>query len=229
MEIVLQEAISAHSLPLTILLGLIGIYWLLSLIGLMDFDALDGAIGTDSHHTDAVGEGDGHGHDQGDDHSPGFFGSLMKVLGATDAPVMFVITLFTLLLWAANLLGNIYLNAGDSGTLATGIFGGSIAVAFIMTRLLVRPLRPLMKLIRDTENRVPLVGLSGTVRSLTVTDAGGQIEVLRDGAPILLQARVAPGREPLSRGTEVLVVLEDESRPGTFLVRPLALAGESAS
>ena len=44
MHAVLEEAISAHSLPLTILLGLVALYWIASLIGLMDFDALERAV-----------------------------------------------------------------------------------------------------------------------------------------------------------------------------------------
>lgn len=235
MATVLQEAISAYNLPLTLLLGLIGLYWLTSLIGLMDFDALDGVLGLDSDgggdaggveaqsSDSAHGNGDEGGHEKGDDegHGHGFMGTLMHVLGATDAPVMFVITLFSLLLWGANMLGNIYLNDMRSGTFATGILGASLAGAFVLTRVLVRPLRPLMRLLRDTEKRAPIEGLTGTVRSLSVGESEGQVEVLRDGAPILLHARISPGREPLPRGMEVLVVAEIETGKGIYTVRPL--------
>ena len=229
MSTVLQEAISAYNLPLTLLLGLIGLYWLISLIGLMDFDALDGVLGTDSDgHGQGHDAGDGDHGDGDDGHGQGFFAGLMKVMGATDAPIMFVITLYSLLLWSGNMLGNIYLNGSRSGSVATGILAGSLVGAFVLTRLLVRPLRPLMKLIRDTEARVPLVGLTGTVRSLTLTETDGQVEVLRDGAPILLHARIAPGREPLPRGAEVLIVarIEGAGDRDVYTVRPLGLPGE---
>ena len=41
MQEVIQEAISAYNLPLTIVLGLVAVYWLISLAGVMEFDALD--------------------------------------------------------------------------------------------------------------------------------------------------------------------------------------------
>ena len=243
MHAVLQEAISAYSLPLTIIVGVIGLYWLVALIGVMDFDALDGALGLDGDagggevdvDAGADGEGidadaDGDGGDHGD-HSggPGFLTSVLKVMGATDAPLMFVMTVFSLVLWGANVLGNIYFNAGRSSSLATLILVAALVGAFVMTRVLVRPLRPLMRLMRDTEKRIPIVGLTGKVRSLSITEKGGQVEVLRDGATILLHARVAEGRDPLPRGTEVLVVLQDEDEKGAYLVRPLSIQETSDS
>ncbi|MCB1093055.1 MAG: hypothetical protein KDL87_16070 [Verrucomicrobiae bacterium] len=241
MHAVLQEAISAYSLPLTIIVGVIGLYWLVALIGVMDFDALDGALGLDGDagggevDVDAGADGDGmdadgDGGDHGD-HSggPGFLSSVLKVMGATDAPLMFVMTVFSLVLWGANVLGNIYFNAGRSSSLATLILVAALVGAFVMTRVLVRPLRPLMRLMRDTEKRIPIVGLTGKVRSLSITEKGGQVEVLRDGATILLHARVAEGRDPLPRGTEVLVVLQDEDEKGAYLVRPLSIQERSDS
>jgi hypothetical protein len=77
-----------------------------------------------------------------------------------------------------------------------------------------------MRLMRDTEKRAPIAGLTGTVRSLEVTADSGQVEVERDGASILLHARVGEGSAALPRGTRVLVVME-EGEQGAYLVRPI--------
>lgn len=222
MHTVIQEAISAHNLPLTILLGLVAVYWLISLAGVMDFDALDGVLGLDSDGADVdvdVDSADDMAHDhQG---SENFLHTTIKVLGATDAPIMFVLTLYSLTLWAGNLLGNIYFNAADSGSRATVIFLAALATSFVVTRLTIRPLRPLMRLLRDTEKREPLIGMSGSVRSLSVTLESGQVEVVRDGAPILLHARIGEEGNALPRGTEVLIVMKDEESE-VYIVRPLS-------
>lgn len=224
MHTVIHEAISAHNLPLTILLGLVAVYWLVSLAGVMDFDALDGVLGLDSDGADVdvdvdVDSADDMAHDhQG---SGNLLHTTIKVLGATDAPIMFVLTLYSLTLWAGNLLGNIYFNATDSGSRATVIFLAALAGSFVVTRLTIRPLRPLMRLLRDTEKREPLIGMSGSVRSLSVTRESGQVEVVRDGAPILLHARIGEEGNDLPRGTEVLIVMKDEDSE-VYIVRPLS-------
>lgn len=210
MNAVLQEAISANNLPLTILLGLVALYWLATLIGLMDFDAIDGFLGLDNDGTGSDGaESDG-----------GFLNGLLKGIGLADAPVMFILTLFTLFLWGGNVLGNIYFNPDETGAAGTIILMVALVLAFVVTRLTIRPLRPLMRLMRDTEKRAPIAGLTGTVRSLEVNSDSGQVEVERDGASILLHARVGEGSDALPRGTRVLVVME-EGEQGAYLVRPI--------
>ncbi len=209
MHAVLEEAISANNLPLTILLGLVALYWIATLVGLMDFDALDGFLGLDH---DSSGT-------EGQESEGSFLNGMLKGIGLADAPVMFILTLFSLFLWGGNVLGNIYFNpAGDAtGTIVLVV---ALVASFLLTRLAIRPLRPLMRLMRDTEKRVPISGLTGTVRSLEVTTQSGQVEVERDGATILLHARVSEGTAALPRGTKVLVVME-EGEEGAYLVRPL--------
>ncbi len=210
MNAVLQEAVSANNLPLTILLGLVAFYWIAAIVGLMDFDALDGFLGLDHESSGPAGaESEG-----------GFLNGLLKGIGLSDAPVFFILTLFSLFLWGGNVLGNIYFNPDGAAATGTLILVAALVLAFVVTRLTIRPLRPLMRLMRDTEKRVPLAGLTGTVRSLEVTNHSGQVEVERDGASILLHARVGEGSDALPRGTRVLVVME-EGEQGAYLVRPL--------
>lgn len=208
MHEVLQESISPHNLPLTILLGLVAIYWLATLVGLMDIDALDGFLGLDD---------DG---EPGNDANGGALHGVIKALGFADAPLMFILTVFSLILWGANVLGNLYFNPEATGGIGAIVLVCALVSAFAVTRLTIRPLRPLMRLMRDTEKRVAISGLTGTVRSLSVTNDSGQVEVERDGASILLHARVGAGAKPLPRGTKVLVVMA-EGEDGTYLVRPL--------
>lgn len=220
-----QESFDPYNLPFTILLIAVAGYWIIGLFGLIDIDALDGIDGVDGVDSDLSVDVDVDGIQGGDDggHSiaGAFFNGLLKAVGASDAPIIFIISLFSLFLWALNVLGNHYFNAAGSGSFATMLLIPVVIGAFILTRLLIRPLRPLMKLIKDTEKPVAIVGASGSVRSTALDSEGyGQIEVETGDRSLLLRARLSEKSEPLSKGAGVLVVSHDVENEA-YIVRPL--------
>lgn len=80
--------------------------------------------------------------------------------------------------------------------------------------LLVLFLRPLWALMRSAcrSDRNPLLlGLPGVVRSGEVTAEFGQVEVVVDGAHVLVHARAAGG-ESFRRGEPVVLVQHDPER-----------------
>jgi hypothetical protein len=250
---IFQEAIKGYNLPLTILVGMIGLYWVISLFGFIDFESIDHAVGLDDvggHDFDAGVEvdagdvhvdADGHDFDAGDhstdvdgadhdhahthhDHSPNAFQATLRFLGASDAPIMFVLTLFALYTWGGNMLANFYFNDAGTNAQANILLLGVVVGALILTKITVRPLRPVMKMMRSASSpgSKPLTGRQGTVRSKEITVDYGQIEIYVDGASILLNARLSDGCAPQPRGAEVLVVSKDEDRD-LYIVRPLSL------
>ena len=52
----------------------------------------------------------------------GVFGFLMRAVNAQDVPVMLVLSLLTLFMWAVAIASNYYLNPGQSSTVALGLF-----------------------------------------------------------------------------------------------------------
>lgn len=243
-----QQAISAYNLPLTILLGVMIVYWLVAIFGLIDFESADNALQLDSEmdmDLDVDGAVDGDmdfdtdveaggelesaddvdgGHEHLGKSGPGFGLGLVqgffRFLGAVDAPVMFVLTLLIFYTWALNLAGNYYLNSSESMTLANLFVIGALVLAVFLTKISVRPLRPVAQAMRNASKNEPVIGRSGTVRSRELTCEYGQIEVITDGASSLLNVRLSDGCEPVPRGTEVLVVSQDETR-NLYVVRPL--------
>ena len=264
---IFQEAIKGYNLPLTILVAMIGIYWVISLFGFIDFESIDHAVGLDDvgggHDFDAgVDTGDvhidadGHDIDAGDhdhdfdvdsdvdvdgadhdhthdhhpthvhhDHSPNAFQATLRFLGASDAPIMFVLTLFALYTWGGNMLANYYFNDAGTNAQANILLLGVVVGALILTKITVRPLRPVMKMMRSASSpgSKPVTGLQGTVRSKEITTDYGQVEIYVDSASILLNARLSDGCAPVLRGSEVLIVSKDEERD-LYIVRPLSPA-----
>jgi len=215
-------ATSTPMLPLTILLVPVAIYWVLSILGAVDHDHfggvdLDGSIDAQHH----GGGGDGHSH-SGDGHPLGeVMHGALRMLNAQGVPLMMVLSVLVAYLWGCSMLGNLWFNKALSGSTGTLVSIGALVVAIILTRLTVTPLKPLFRLIQDDpEPQKPVLGRTGVVRTAQVNEREGQVEVENAGAPLLLNARIAAGSPPLSRGTSVLVIRYDDST-GLYIVRSL--------
>jgi len=206
-------AISPQVLPLTILLVPVALYWLLNLLGAVDLDFLDVDVDLDHH-----GGHDSH-HDSS--HDSWFHGAL-RFVNATDVPVMIVLSFLVILLWACTMIGNVWFNTQQSGLTGGIIVGTALVASVILTRFAVAPLKPFFRLIRaDNEKHPPVVGRTGIVRTAWVDERTGQVEIEMQGAPLLLNARVASGSSPISRNTEILVISHD-IETGVYTVRSLS-------
>ena len=204
-------AISPQVLPLTILLVPVALYWLLNVLGAVDLDFLDVDLdhhgGHDSHHDSS--------------HDSWFHGAL-RFVNATDVPVMIVLSVLVILLWACAMIGNLWFNTQQSGMTGSIIAVAALFAAVILTRFVVAPLKPFFRLIRaDDEKHPPVVGRTGTVRTALVDERSGQVEIEMQGAPLLINARVAIGTISLPRNTEVIVIGSDPET-GIYTVRSLS-------
>lgn len=214
-----REAILPVNLPFTILLGVVILYWVIGLMGLVDLDAGGGETeGIDALAGEGV-EGDLGDAEAGDSTGGGFLKGLLWAVGASDAPLIFVISLFYVLLWAFNVAANHYFNPAFEGGKATLLLLPVVVGAFVLTRLLVRPLRPVMKMIRDSEKPVEIVGSSGVVRSSTLDREFGEVEIETAERTLILRARVSDETE-LAKGDRILVVSREEEGD-TYIVRAL--------
>ena len=206
-----EQAILFYNLPLTVLLGFVVLFWLLSLLGTVDLDTIDIDLDVDA---DADGV---------DGAVNGFFGFLLRFVNAQDVPVMIIMSLLTLFMWATGVLGNYYLNPAHNGWIALGFLFVNFILSVLLVKFTTQPLRPFMRAIKnDQEHQEPLVGLSGVVKSRVLDSNFGQVEVPRDkGAPALLNAILPEGRESLVRGDRILVIDFDQDKD-KYLVGPAA-------
>ena len=202
-------AISPQVLPLTLLLVPVALYWLLNVLGAVDLDFLDVDVDTN-----------------GPDHQEGFLGNLfqgaLRLVNATDVPVMIVLSFLSILLWACTMIGNLWFNAGQSGLAGGIIVIAALVAAILLTRVSLAPLKPFFRIIRaENDKNPPVIGRTGIVRTATVDERGGQVEIENQEAPLLLNARLASGSAPLSRNTEVIVISHDPES-GIYTVRSLS-------
>lgn len=204
------QSILPYNLPFTVLLGLVVVFWLLSLLGALGVDALDGDLDV-PHADDPTSIGD----------LPGAF---LRVVNAGSVPVTIVLSILVLAMWIGMILFNYHFNPGQSMWIAVAFAGASFVAGVIATKIITQPLVPFMKRLKEAEDAPPVIGEMGVVRSIEIDSTFGQVEVhRRDGAPALLNAKLGPDMEPVPRGTEVAVISLDETS-GVYLVRPVSTA-----
>ena len=140
MKEIWEQALLSYNLPLTILLGLVFLFWIFSLIGMGDADAeleVDGAIDAEA---------------DGDVDTDGVFGFLMRVVNAQDIPVMLVLSLLTLFMWAGAISSNYYFNPGQSSGLAFVFLIVNFFLSVLMVKFTTQPLRPFFARLRMTRS-----------------------------------------------------------------------------
>ena len=179
-------AISPQVLPLTLLLVPVALYWVLNMLGVLDLEFLDAEVDAD-------------GPDESDSTMSQWLHGALRIVNAKDVPVMVVLSVLVILLWACAMIGNLWFNPG-AGALAGGIIAlGALAAAVVLTRFAVAPLKPFFRVLRaEDEKHLPVIGRTGFVRTALVDERSGQVEVQNSEAPLLLSARVMPGTPPPS-------------------------------
>lgn len=204
MKELFEQALIFYNLPLTGLLGLVAVFWLLSLFGTVDLDTFDLDLETEVD-GDADGVSDGGGE--------GVFAYCMRLVNAQDVPVTLIFSLLILFMWSLSILSNYYLNPSESGWLAMAYLIANFVISVLLVKAVTQPLRPLLRNLKnDQEHQEPLIGLTGTVKSGTLDHTFGQVEVPRfNGAPALLNAILPESHEALSRGAQILVIGYDET------------------
>lgn len=214
-----DQAMLPCNLPLTILLGLVVVFWVFTLLGAIGMDSLDIDVGADVDlDVDADADVDVDGGVEGIGDIPA---ALLRLVNAGSVPVTVVLSILVLAMWTVSITLNYYFNPTRGVLLSAGFFFAALIVGVIATKIITQPLVPFMRRLKAAENAAPVIGEVGVVRSIEIDSKFGQVEVARpDGAPALLNARLGPDAEPASRGSTVAIISLDEAT-GVYLVRVL--------
>jgi hypothetical protein len=208
-----NEAIAWYNFPLTVLLCLVVLYWIVAAFGIlgdgMDAGDLDVDADIDAHHS-----GDG----------VGGLAALMRFVNMDSVPAMIVITILASTYWVLSMVLNHLLNPNRTTVIALAILGGGFVLSTIITKIITIPFSQLFKSLRnsDKEAQIPIIGRSGIVKSGEVTTDFGQVEITKKGPPLLIHARIHEGNARLKRGDQCIVIDEIEGK-GIFYVKSLKL------
>ncbi len=176
------------------------LYWLVSLLGMADMDAVDlGDVGGD------VG-GDG------DISSAGVFSGLLLKFGLYGVPLIIILSLVSLIGWLLSYLYTSLLHQYfDSGILyyvfGTGALILVLVVSMWLTGIIISPIR---KKFAKIPKRIAAnnIGKIAIVRTLSVTDIHGEAVLGDGGAGLILRIRpdISSDKQPLQQGDKVVLV-----------------------
>lgn len=241
MQEFLQIILAFPTVAFTALMGVIIVYWLTVIAGVVDLDLfeLDADIDVDVDldldvdvdvdldvDVDAdvdVGTGGGG--------SGGGLVSVLDALGLIGVPLTISITLFSFFNWCITFLASYALGAGQSplsGTTQAGVLAGSLALSLVLTSLAVRPLRPLFQSKAGARAAGALIGQTVKVISGQVDATQGRAEMQLEGSTLNLSIRCDRDNS-LGRGDEALVIGYNAEQH-TYGVEPLgAMLGRGQS
>ncbi|MEC7121112.1 MAG: hypothetical protein VXW65_14590 [Pseudomonadota bacterium] len=186
MNIFLATILSFPTLIFTVLLGVAGLYLLVSLTGMLGSD-----IDLDA--------------DAGDSWLN--LGGLMTTLGLKGVPLPMLITLTVLFAWLTSYSIEVLF-----GTWLQGIIGIVVGIVLLpvalftgllLTALLLRPFASLFAKASYQPTNTRLLGCACTILSPSANEHDGRAEATLDGAHLILQVR---SNTPIPRGNKAIFV-----------------------
>ncbi|MEP4077910.1 hypothetical protein [Haloferula sp.] len=203
-------ATSPGVLPFSFLLGCMVAFWVVCMIGSLDFDIIDidfSEGGADSG--------------QGGTLFGGTLRWLFRFVHGDVIPLPALASFLLVFEWGCIMLGNHFWNPEKDLERAMVIAGWSLIPSFVLTRTVGFFLRPMFVILRGTEGEAkPVIGRHGKVRSKILDARSGQVEVEDPEVPLLINARTAADADPLYKGDPVVVASHDRDHD-TYLVESL--------
>lgn len=173
MEAFLAITFSFPTVIFTVLLAVAVIYWLISLLGLVDLDGAEADMDIDSSAD---------------------VGGLMVTLGLQGVPLPLVLTLLFLSSWLLTYFADLAFGSVFGGGWGHVVFGllvmpVALFVGLLITSVLVRPLRPLFRRAYKRPIQKQVLGTACVVLAFNESSGKGRAEAHRDGAHLILQIR----------------------------------------
>lgn len=201
----LQVATSFPTAIYSVMLLVVTAHWLLSALGILDIDTVDGLLLSDDP---GIGHADGA--------EPGGIGGVLLKFGLHGVPVMIIFTIIAIVGWTfcyfidLHLLSAMRLGVvGVVADIATAV--GGLLLSIPVARAVLAPVRRMLHRYEPVTQR-PLLGRYAEVRSPEITQSHGTAWVDDGGAGLILQVRAdVSGR--FVRGDRVVLIeyLEEQN------------------
>lgn len=198
---VLAHSVEPANLPYTILLGMVVLYWLLYIVGVVGEDVLDFAGFDFDADVDVDVDMD---LDVGGISGGGFLNALLVFFHVGQVPVVLILSILILTMWTLSMVATVLL--GDAGGVVAAILFVPIVLSgLIGAKAIIMPFAPFLKKVFDqSSDKVEIIGKTCVICSLEASESHGQAEFTMDGAPLLLNVKTKEG-ETLKRGEEAIV------------------------
>ncbi|MHC4636564.1 MAG: hypothetical protein ACYTBP_01710 [Planctomycetota bacterium] len=220
MELI-HAAFSPVNVVFTVLLILTVIYWLTVILGVLDAELFD--FNFDSGlEVDADLDVDADGEVDVDGVELGALRSVLHFFYIGEVPVMILLSIMILSMWALCMLGNYYLNPKSSVLIAVPIAGVNLVISLFICKVFAMPLKKIYDVF-NTDYNTPrkVIGRICIITTTKVSKKMGQAEVKTKGAPIVLNV-VSEGGHVFHKGDEAVIIGKDDEK-GIYTIAPVNL------
>lgn len=209
-----------HPLPnavMTVIMGVLALYWLFTLLSGAGMDDLDLGLNFDvdvdtdvDADIDADADADSDGGSDTDE--PGFFMKFLNFMNIGRVPFMLVLTTLKFFTWIGSLITTQLVNVATWGAWSLLILLPLLFLAVFFTRWTTNPLVKLFKEIGYRgEEAIDFLGRRGKMISSIQGDKVGCAEVVVDKNPIRLNVRSIDG-ETISYGDPIIIADETDDQ-----------------
>jgi len=243
----LKACVAWVNLPYTVMLTVVGLYWLTVLMGIFDIDLFGGGPDAGGEvdadvdlHLEGAGDGDADIHVDGDGdadgdsdtdadgdadgdsdlhaHGGSMIGSIPKILNIGDVPITIFLSFFILSAWAISITANHYLG-NDSFLISLLMAIPNVIASLIVAKIASFPFGALFSALgKGGEKHKSLIGEICVISSSKADSECGQALVETPGAPHLLNVRTREGIA-LKEGEKALIILHEHEK-GVYIIRP---------
>jgi hypothetical protein len=208
-------AFSPLNIVFTVLLIVIVLYWITVIIGVLDVDLFDIDFDADMDFDADVDV------DVDLDGAPEGARAVMEFFYIGEIPIMVLVSLMILSMWALSVLGNYYFNPEGRIAHALGLGVVNFIISLGVVKLVAAPLRPFYALFNKDYNAPrKLMGRICRIMTTEVTPKHrGQAEVTTKGAPIIVN--VSPKQaHSFTKDDQAIIVGKDKETGIYYIVPP---------
>ena len=203
----------------TVLLGIALFYWVFVVIGFFDLDMFEFDADVDADvdvdvdaDIDADVDADVDGA-QTSSHSP--LGNTIIFLGLSGVPITISYSFVMLWGWLVTYLLAVNVLPMLPAGLISWVAGAAVilvafVVAVLLTRISIKPLKPIFKSGNERYRNRDIIGESAVVVTGSVTDSFGQAKYCKAGKDLIIEVR-CPGENSLVKGSEVVLTAYDRT------------------
>lgn len=197
MKELIDAAFAVVNLPFTILLGLVMVYWIIVIIGVLDLDFFNIDVEADA---DVPVSGDA-------------LITALSFLNVGHVPFMIVFSILAFCLWVGSVLANYYLNPSYSIITALVIFMFNMIGAVFITKLITTPLKKFFQGLNQEAKAISLIGKLCTITIEADFQRMGQAEIVFQDSHILVNIKTM-GDKIVKKGQRALIF--DKSRDRSY-------------
>ncbi len=214
MQEILSAALLAVNLPYTILMVLVGFYWLSVFIGVLDLEFLDFDMDADVDIDVDVDVDADMDADVGE--VPGIGHTLISFINLGDVPMMIIVSFLALSLWSVSILVNHFL--GNSGWLiAVLLLIPNLLFGAVVTKIITTPFKKFFRsLTKDEGSMKSVIGQICTLLSDASGDRFGQAEILAADLETRVTVKTWKG-ETLKKGQKAIIIEKDKEKDFYFI------------